>query len=91
MSAAATAKTVIKISTLGSRITSKSVAPRGKKISTAAIKRGNWLDSFIGFFTQRIGRFFRSINFQKIWGWCVAAFNTIWNFNWAATDEELDK
>lgn len=88
----AVAKTVIKVADLKSRHIAASIAPRGKKIDTSGLRAGgNIFQQFVGFFTERIGSFIKSINFKKIWGWIVSAFHYLWTFDWQQTDEELDK
>lgn len=84
-------KTIIKLSHLVSRSVNLAVSPSGKTLNVANIKQGNWIDSIVGFFSEKIGSFLRSINFSKIWGWIVAGFNYLWAFNWQATDEELNE
>ncbi|MEA5500363.1 hypothetical protein VB834_09250 [Limnoraphis robusta Tam1] len=91
------AKTVIKLSHLNSRKISKIVSPQGKKIQLSS-GGDNWFSNLlgkaknlIGFLTSKIIGFLRKINFKKIWQWITQAFQTIWNFNWQATDKELNE
>ncbi len=91
------AKTVIKLSHLKSRVIAKSVSPQGKKMTLGRGSNG-WfsqlwggIKSIVGFVTSKILGFLRKINFRKIWQWVTTAFQYIWNFNFQATDKELNQ
>lgn len=92
MATAVAARTVIKLSHLNSRSTTQSIAGGARRINTSGLRQGgNIFQSLIGFFSERIGRFIKSINFKKIWQTIVSVFNYLWVFDWQQTDEELDK
>ena len=84
-------KTIIKLKDLGSRITAKTIAPRGKTLDASSIKSGNLAKGFLDWLGDKIGGFIRSINFKKIWEWVVNGFTFLYNFNWQQTDEEINE
>lgn len=56
-------------------------------------KAWNGFSRFGGFLINVVGTVFNlgSFALSTLWGWFVSAVQFIWNFNWNASDEELDK
>ncbi|HEY9637169.1 MAG TPA: hypothetical protein V6D14_27460 [Coleofasciculaceae cyanobacterium] len=93
----------IKVGDLASRAIRQKVTPGGiKRIATKQYKEIKNSDGgVIGFLLDTAGRFFgflfKSVfgiaqwALSTIWGWVCSAVQFIWRFNWAASDEDLDK
>ncbi|BBD64480.1 hypothetical protein NIES4072_18580 [Nostoc commune NIES-4072] len=80
-------------SNVGSRIIKGIEGKIEKKNDNGVVNFLGWalggLASLGGFLLNKIGGLF-TFSWTAFWGWFVAAKQFIWNFNWNATDEELN-